>query len=195
MKLYFCPAYSGFVYRDLSHIMFNEKIVNSEGLVDLLALHAGLSKVKKSTSERLIEYYKAVSEYIKNNPNNILAKSFQIDPISVSLECLKWRDTLCSAGWSKNSRNVGKRIEVLSGIEEYFSGASISENITELIDAVKCGCNLPENLEIETPFDWKIFPPLEVMLLEELQKRGVKISVFDYKEKPRNNLSRVVGVF
>lgn len=181
MKLYYSPTFTGFVYTDSEILMFNERIVDTAALVEEIKLHAGLSSQKKEELERTVSYYKAMKKYMEKNPSNVLKASFDIDGLSVAKECLKWRDTLAFAGWNKKIASPSARFEALAGVEEYFSDCALGEELKTVIEAVKSGCLLPENLEIETLIDWHLFSPLEVELLEALAGRGVNISV---KEMP-----------
>ena len=181
MKLYYSPTFTGFIYTDSERLMFNERIVDTTALVEEIKLHAGLNSQKKEELERTVDYYKAMKKYMEKNPSNVLKASFDVDGLSVAKECLKWRDTLTFAGWNKNIAAPSSRFEVIAGVEEYFSDISLGEELWKVIDAVKAGCLLPENLEIITLIDWHIFSPLEVELLETLAGRGVNISV---KELP-----------
>ena len=181
MKLFYSPTFTGFVYTDSERLMFNERIVDTAALVEEIKLHAGLSSQKKEELERTVDYYKAMKKYMENNPSNVLKASFDIDGLSVAKECLKWRDTLAFAGWNKKTASPSARFEALAGVEEYFSGYALGEELKVVIEAVKSDCLLPENLEIETLIDWHLFSPLEVELLDALTERGVNISV---KEMP-----------
>lgn len=44
MKVFFNPAYTNFVYQNLekNSLRFDQKVCNTEGLLDLLELHAGI---------------------------------------------------------------------------------------------------------------------------------------------------------
>ena len=181
MKLFYSPTFTGFVYTDCERLMFNERIVDTAALVEEIKLHAGLSSQKKEDLERTVNYFKAMKKYMEKNPSNVLKASFDIDGLSVTKECLKWRDTLAFAGWNKKIASPSARFEALAGVEEYFSDCALGEELKTVIEAVKSGCLLPENLEIETLIDWHLFSPLEVELLEALAERGVNISV---KEMP-----------
>jgi len=181
MKLFYSPTFTGFVYTDCERLMFNERIVDTAALVEEIKLHAGLSSQKKEDLERTVNYFKAMKKYMEKNPSNVLKASFDIDGLSVAKECLKWRDTLAFAGWNKKIASPSARFEALAGAEEYFSDCALGEELKAVIEAVKSGCLLPENLEIETLIDWHLFSPLEVELLEALAERGVNISV---KEMP-----------
>ena len=181
MKLFYSPTFTGFVYTDCERLMFNERIIDTAALVEEIKLHAGLSSQKKEDLERTVNYFKAMKKYMEKNPSNVLKASFDIDGLSVAKECLKWRDTLAFAGWNKKIASPSARFEALAGAEEYFSDCALGEELKATIEAVKSGCLLPENLEIETLIDWHLFSPLEVELLEALAERGVNISV---KEMP-----------
>lgn len=193
MKLFYCPSYTGFVYTDKTKLMFNQKIVDTAGLVEEIKLHAGLCTERKEDIERTVDYYKAMKSYMEKNPKNVLKASFDVDGLSVAKQCLTWRDTISFAGWNKNIAAPSTRMEVLAGVEEYFSDISLGEDLKTVTDAVKNGCLLPENLEIETAVDWKLFSPLEVKLLEALLKRGVCISVRELPKKASNALSSIIN--
>lgn len=194
MILHYCPSYKGFVYSNLETIKFNEKIVDTSGLIEIIRLHAGLKADKKEGIERTLDYYKAMKCYMEKNPGNVLEASFEIDGLSVAKECLKWRDTLCFAGWNKTIKAPG-RMEVLAGVEEYFADSSTGEDLVSLIDEVKAGCLLPANLEIITPIDYKLFSPLEVDLLEALIARGVCVKTLSIPEHSANTLSSIIKLF
>lgn len=194
MKLYYCPTYSGFVYTDTSKLLFNEKIVDTAALIEELKLHAGLWSEKKDNTERTVDYYKAMDTFMKKNPSNILKESFEVDGLSVAKECLVWRDALTFAGWNKSVQSSSRRLQVLAGIEEFFDDKSLGEELSSIIKSVQNGCMLPENLTIETPFDWKLFSPLEVELLETLQNRGVEISIRTLPQKKNNSLAKIISI-
>lgn len=192
MKLFYCPSYTGFVYTDKTKLMFNQKIVDTAGLVEEIKFHAGLCTERKEDIERTVDYYKAMKTYMEKNPKNVLKASFDVDGLRVSKQCLTWRDTLTFAGWNKNTHSPSARMEVLAGVEEYFSDFSLGEELKSVIEAVRNGCQLPENLEIETTVDWNLFSPLESGLLEALKNRGVTISVKEVPSKPANALSSII---
>lgn len=194
MKLFYSPSYSGFVFADKTKIMFNQKIVDTAGIVDVLELHAGMNTEGKEDIERIVEYYQAMKAYMQANPNNVLKSSFDVDALSVAKECLSWRDTLTFAGWNKTVKAPSKRMEVLSGVEEYFDSPSLGERLKALTQAIKNRCSLPENLCIETPVDYKLFSPLEAALVQALADRGVTICVKELPCKPANSLNAVINV-
>ena len=62
MKLIYSPSYNGFVYTDKNKLLFNQKIVDTIGLIEEIKLHAGIFSEKKEEIERLVNYYKAVKK-------------------------------------------------------------------------------------------------------------------------------------
>ena len=149
---------------------------------------------KKEDIKRAVDYYKAMKTFMTKNSSNVLKDPFEVDGLSVAKECLSWRDTLTFAGWNKSIKSSSKRLQVLAGIEEYFEDKSLGEELVFIIESVKNGCMLPENLSIETPFDWKLYSPLEVELLEVLQKRGIEISIRPVTQKENNALAKIISV-
>lgn len=181
MKVFFNPAYTSFVYQNLEKnpLQFDQKVCNTEALIDLLELHAGLHTQLKDEIERRLEYCKAMALYIEENPNSIFAASYNIDAYNTAKQCLEWRDAFVVSGWNGEDKTGSKRLDELSRIEKYFTLPSSVERIKILINEIKAGCNIPENLEIITPFDYKYFSPYVKELLDVLAARKdktVKIS-------------------
>ncbi|ACX75375.1 conserved domain protein [Fibrobacter succinogenes subsp. succinogenes S85] len=198
MKVYYNPAYNGFVYTGLTEgqVFFNSTVCNTNSLVDLIALHAGVDFPVASNIDRVLDYYKAMLEYNKANPDNLFAKSFALDEINTAKECLKWRDAMILAGWQPGKNDASERMKVLAGIDENFHSISNGEKLLRITEAVKNGCNLPENLEIITPFDYACFIPAERNLLDAIAKRigAEKVHANDDLPKNSNNLRKVANI-
>ena len=199
MKVYYNPAYNGFVYTGLTegNVLFNSTVCNTNSLVDLIALHAGLDFPVASNIDRILDYYAAMKEYNKANPDNLFAKSFALDEINTAKECLKWRDAMILAGWQPGgSQDVSERMKVLAGIEENFNSISNGEKLLRITEEVRKGCDLPENLEIITPFDYTCFMPAERDLLDAIAKRIGAEKVHANKDLPQNsnNLRKVANI-
>lgn len=66
MKVFFNPGYTNFVYQNLEKnpLQFDQKVCNTEGLLDLLELHAGIHTSIKDEIGRRLEYCKAMAKYI-----------------------------------------------------------------------------------------------------------------------------------
>lgn len=198
MKVYYNPAYSGFVYTGLTEgqVFFNSTVCNTNSLVDLIALHAGVDFSVASNIDRILDYYKAMLEYNKAIPGNLFEKSFKVDSFNTAKECLKWRDAMILAGWQPNKNDASERMKVLAGIEQNFHSISNGEKLLCVTEAVEKGCNLPENLEIITPFDYACFKPAEVQLLEALKKRIGDDKIHSNNDLPQGscNLRKVANI-
>lgn len=193
MKVFFFPEYSGYTYRELSDVCFNETVQGLNGLLSLLDLHRGKKSEEKSYMERVFSYKKAVGRYIDSNPDAIFSSSFSVDPFGTSERLLSWRDTLVSYGWKENKGKEPSRLfEALRGVEKFFNDESIWERIERIRDDVDKGALLPKNLEIIIPFSCDSFHPMVKSLLSSLQKRGVVIRVNERSERDESSdLSRV----
>ena len=198
MKVYYNPAYSGFVYTGLTEgqVFFNSTVCNTNSLVDLIALHAGVDFPVASNIDRILDYYKAMLEYNKVNPGNLFEKSFKVDSFNTAKECLKWRDAMILAGWQPGKNDASERMKVLAGFEKNFHSISNGEKLLRTTETVEKGCNLPENLEIITPFDYACFKPAEVRLLDALKKRIGADKVHSNNDLPQglNNLRKVADI-
>ena len=179
MKVFFFPGYSGYVYRDLSSISFNETVQGIEGLLNILELHGGRKREEKSYLERVFSYKKAIDRYLATT-DAVFKESFVLDPFGTSESLLSWRDNLVSYGWKKDEKEQPSCLfKDLKAIERFFSLDSIWERIESVRADVDNGLMLPENLEIVVPFSIGSFHPLIISLLHSLEKRGVTISVSD----------------
>lgn len=179
MKVFFFPGYSGYVYRDLSSISFNETVQGIGGLLNILELHGGRKREEKSYLERVFSYKKAIDRYLATT-DAVFKESFDLDPFGTSESLLSWRDILVSYGWKKDEKEQPSCLfKDLKAIERFFSLDSIWERIESVREDVDNGLMLPENLEIVVPFSIGSFHPLIISLLHSLEKRGVTISVSD----------------
>ena len=179
MKIFFFPSYSGYVYRDLSSISFNETVQGIGGLLNILELHGGRKREEKSYLERVFSYKKAIDRYLSTT-DAVFKESFDLDPFGTSESLLSWRDNLVSYGWKKDEKEQPSCLfKDLKAIERFFSLDSIWERIESVREDVDNGLMLPENLEIVVPFSIGSFHPLIISLLHSLEKRGVTISVSD----------------
>ena len=194
MKVFFFPDYSGYVYRDLCDISFNETVQGIGGLLNILELHSGKKREEKSSLERILSYKKAIERYLSTSDASF-KESFLVDPFGTSERLLSWRDNLVSYGWKGEVKSQPSRLfEDLKATEEFFSDDSIWERIERIREDVDNGSLLPECLEIVVPFSFQSFHPQIKGLLHSLEKRGVNISVnhgtVRYEE---SDLSRVTS--
>ena len=194
MKVFFFPDYSGYVYRDLCDISFNETVQGIGGLLNILELHSGKKREEKSTLERILSYKKAIEKYLSTSDASF-KESFRVDPFGTSERLLSWRDNLVSYGWKGEVKSQPSRLfEDLKAVEKFFSDDSIWERIERIREDVDNGSLLPECLEIVVPFSMDSFHPLIKALLHSLEKRGVNISVnHGTVRNEESDLSRVTS--
>lgn len=206
MKLFYSPHYTGHVYTGLENaengILFDTETVSTQGLLDRIKLHAGIRRRIKPQGERFVAYYKAMSAYMKDTRSSVFMESFNTDPLKTSEQCLAWRDALAAAGWNAGTSAQSARLAALQGIEKHFTGEngekkenfSLAEDIFEITAEIKNGCPLPQNLEIQMPFDWNILPPAEKGLIQALQNRNVKITLMPRREDKGTNLYKITAL-
>ena len=195
MKVFFFPDYSGYVYRDLSDISFNETVQGIGGLLNILELHSGKKREEKSSLERILSYKKAIERYLSTSDASF-KESFLVDPFGTSERLLSWRDNLVSYGWKGEVKKSqpSRLFEDLKATEKFFSDDSIWERIERIREDVDNGSLLPECLEIVVPFSFQSFHPLIKALLHSLEKRGVIISVnHGTVRNEESDLSRVTS--
>lgn len=195
MTIYYSPTYSGFTFTDLKgkdNILFDTAVVNTGGLVNLLCLHGGMHYELHDGTERMIAYYKAMRKYTNEHNGHVLSQSFKTDGLNTAKVCLSWRDSLVLAGWTKESEQPSERMKVLKGVEEYFDCAGTVDIIARLTNEINGGCTLPEDLNIVTPCDYRLFHPAIVRLLGALVNKGTRISVMENADqKEKDNLHKI----
>ena len=96
MKIIYSPFYSSgyYINMDGHKVALDVQVLETQGLLSQLALHAGIHQQIPSFPERLTSYHKALLEYDRNNPDNLFHNSAKIDSMSVAKTLLQWRDYL-----------------------------------------------------------------------------------------------------
>src|SRR5574344_1190262 len=96
MRLFFSPEYSGTAYVGLESngLLFNGAVVDEQGIINLLQLHAGIHSEHAPFVRRLAKYYNAFSQYMATHPHNALAASFSVAGLGTAKSCLVWREAL-----------------------------------------------------------------------------------------------------
>ena len=77
MKIFYCPFYNGNYYLDMTdkHVAMNVQVLETQGLLTQLAMHAGIHQQIPSYPERLTTYHKALLEYDQEHEKNIFHNS------------------------------------------------------------------------------------------------------------------------
>ena len=185
MKILYSPFYCGSYYMDMQvrQVAFDVQILETQGLLSQLALHAGIHQQVPSFQARLTSYHKALLEYDKSNKSNIFHRSIKIDSMSVAKTLLRWRDNLSLCGWGEQVKlEECTRLNTLAEIDNYFLDegyASLLKKFASQIHSMESGdVNVPQtykDLIIEIPCALDLLPDYIKPLLKSLQNLGTII--------------------
>ena len=185
MKIVYSPFYSGSYYMDMQarHVALDVQVLETQGLLCQLALHAGIHQQISSFPERLTDYHMALLEYDNSNVDNIFHRSIKIDSMSVAKTLLRWRDSLALCGWNKNlTLEECDRLNTLAEIDSYFHDEGIASLLLKLssqIRQMESGeVRIPQvykDLVIEIPCHIDLMPDYIKPLLKSLRNLGTTI--------------------
>lgn len=116
MKILFSPEFNGHVFIGLNENhpdMMDTMVCDTMGLIDMLELRMGIHVEDVSPNNRTVLYYKAMTEYMKKHPGNILAESFKLSGLGTAEQALRWRDSLIIDKWKPADEQPSISIEVL----------------------------------------------------------------------------------
>lgn len=194
MKIIYSPCYRGNYFLNLQEkrIALDVQVLETQGLLSQLALHAGIHQQIPSFPERLTSYHKALLEYDDKNKDNIFHRSIKIDSMSVAKTLLRWRDSLAICGWNKQVVLQGcKRLNTLAEIDSYYRDegfASLMAKLTSQIYLMESGevvmAQAFKELVIEIPCPLDLLPDYIKPLLKSLRSLGTTI-----KEKANDSSS------
>ena len=117
MKILFSPEFSGHVFIGLSEQqpeLMDTMVCDTMGLVAMLELRIGIHVEDVSGNNRTVLYYRALSEYMKRHPKNILAESFRLSGLGTAEQALRWRDSLMMDKWQPVAGSGSGRLDVLA---------------------------------------------------------------------------------
>lgn len=193
MKIYYSPSYVGPAYLDLDdqHVSLDTKIVETQGLLDLLAKHACIHCEIPPYQLRLTNYYKSLRTFDdslskdkadqETNPDKIFHESFAIDGLNVAKTLLGWRDTLALAGWNSKTETEGcSRLNTLAKIDAQYFDDGLAPLLRLVYERVE---NMTEetmpkayrSMEICVPCKKELLPDYIIPLLDSLERIKVKI--------------------
>ena len=185
MKIIYSPFYSGSYYMDMKarQVVLDVQVLETQGFLSQLALHAGIHQQMPSFPKRLTSYHKALLEYDSVKEENIFHRSIKIDSMSVAKTLLRWRDCLALCGWNKNiTLEECDRLNTLADIDNYFNDEGIASLLLKLYNQIllmESGeVRIPQaykNLVIEIPCPFNLLPDYIKPLLVSLQGIGVTI--------------------
>lgn len=187
--MHYSPAYTGSYYIDMpeKQIAFGEQVVDTQGLVTQLAMHAGIHQETPSFPLRLAAYHKAVIEYDQTNPDNVFHRSIGVDSMSTAKALLEWRDQLALAGWTADIKTGSQRLDDLAGIEAHYKDDSIAVLLHNLEGRLKDAKvpNVFQNVEVLIPCEEELLPDYILPVLKLAEGKGVKLKEEKKAEPPK----------
>ena len=185
MKIVYSPLYCGSYYMNMpsNHVTLDVQVLETQGLLSQLALHAGIHQQTPSFPERLTSYHKALMEYDKSHGDNIFHRSVQIDSMSVAKTLLHWRDYLALCGWNQQTKLQDcSRLNTLAEIDSYYHDDGLAVLLQKLSSQIKLmefgTIAVPQTLKsltIEIPSALGLMPDYIQPLLQSLQRIGTTI--------------------
>jgi hypothetical protein len=196
MKIYYSPEFTGNAYFSLknsSDIALDTMVCGSKELLSALMLRLGIHDRNLSPAERQNAYYLAFKECDAEENDNLFHDSFSIGELSVSNECLKWRDKLILAHWDKTMSQPSKRLEFMAHVEEKFSAPGDADYWMQVIAKLTSSQKLGFDLEIDIVFIKRnLLPPYITEVLNQLERLGATIVETDFpKDTAETNLGRI----
>ena len=118
MKIIYSPYLEGQTHLELGDkgVNLSCQVLETQGLLQQLALHAGVHVEIPSYVKRLASYHRGLMLYDRTYPNNMYHRSIAIDSMSVARTLMGWRDALAIAGWNSHVC-ISSRLDALATIE------------------------------------------------------------------------------
>ena len=159
------------------------QVLETQGLLSQLALHAGVHQQIPPFPKRLTSYHQALLDFDRASKDNIFHQSIKIDSMSVAKTLLHWRDNLALWGWNKHvTLQDCKRLNTLADIDTYFRDdgmTALFSKLTGHIQLMESGdVKVPQaykDLVIEIPCKLELLPDFIKPLLSSLQNLGVGV--------------------
>lgn len=195
MKIYFSPEYTGSTFLNLpanGNILLDCHVADTNALLNLLELHAGIYVKPIPFTERLAKYYQAFKRYMTEHPGNILSASFRTTEMGTAKACLAWRDKLVQAGWNGQITGVSPRLDVLAGVEQYYHCPGLPERLQNMLTLLESKCPLPTGSTLVLPCKEDLFPPEIARLIHLLKKQGTTVEYTPQTPYANDNLHNVV---
>ena len=187
MKIIYSPFYSGNYYLNMqdNQVALDVQVLETQGLLTQLAMHAGIHQQIPSYPERLASYHKALLDYDKDHADSTFHKSIDIDSMSVAKTLLQWRDYLTLCGWNSDT-DLSKcaRLNTLAEIDKGYEDKGLAKLLSKLQEQlnlmVSGEATVPsiyKELTIEIPCALELLPDYIQPILNSLRSLGVTIEV------------------
>ena len=150
---------------------FDELRCNRQVLLEVLEQRLGLSRIRPTTTmvQRVLAYRDALAERLKRD-EAVFRQSFEVDPIAVAEELLRWRDELVIAGWDRSCTDLGsQRLKHLAEVETRLATeckCSEGDRLLAVIAELSCRSGGELTVISRDPLTW--YPKLWQRLFEKL---------------------------
>jgi hypothetical protein len=201
MKVFFSFDYKGgLAYLGMKEqpMMMDIQVTDVDKLLGFLELRLGLHTVSQSNADRLVAYYKCVRDYMKahhDDAGNQLYGSYMVSPLATSREMLKWRDALAVCGWGMDTPAPSRRLKVLQGVEQLFSGKGFSDlsiRRRAIVERLKQRKGMMGGVVFVMPFDVQLLHPALKEIFALAVADGAKIERLAIpKIEGNNNLAEL----
>lgn len=200
MKIIYSPFYSGNYYMNMqdNQVALDVQVLETQGLLTQLAMHAGIHQQIPSYPDRLASYHKALLKYDKDHADSIFHKSIDIDSMSVAKTLLQWRDYLALCGWNGDIElDKCTRLNTLAEIDKGFEDKGLAKLLSrfqEQLNLMASGkATIPaiyKELTIEIPCAFDLLPDYIQPVLNSLKSLGVTIEV---SEEDTNAMPKTIN--
>ena len=181
MKIYYSPSYIGqnFIEINSNGLELNTQVLETQGLLNQLALHAGIHQEIPSYATRLADYHGALMTYDETYPDNIFHRSIEIDSMSVAKTLMGWRDALTLAGWNCGHVGASQRLDALAVIESNYEDAAsdvatllhrMEKKLQEMIDGKTAVPSVYKEMTICVPCENMLLPDYIQPLFDLLEQ-------------------------
>ena len=194
MKVLFSPEFQGHVFLGLNEdhaYLMDTMVCDTMRLIGMLELRLGIHTEDQPSHYRMVKYFKAMSEYMKQNPDNALAASFKLSNLGTAEQALRWRDQLMFDKWQPDVAVTSGRLDVLAGTESFFDSPGMPDRLKAVLQRVNEEQSSFDDLDIELPCDMDLLHPSVTELLTALEKHGATLSTRVPCDDNSSNLSRV----
>lgn len=192
MHIFYSPFYNGqcYIKQNGTDVCIDTQVLDTQGLLSQLALHAGIHQEIPSFPTRLTAYHQALCEYDKVHPENLFHQSLVIDAMSVAKTLIGWRDYLSLCGWEAGMVLHGcTRLNTLAEIEAHYQDDGLAALLRKLMDVLmkmkEEKVPVPatyRQLVVEIPFSAELLPDYLKPMLDLMKNLGMTLKEGDLNE-------------
>lgn len=160
--------------------LMDTAVMNIVGFISYLEGRLGYYNETLPFNKRLCRYYAAARQWFGSNPDNIVARSFELSPLSTARALLQWRDSLRMAGWNFQCADMRSRLGALAGIESCRVVTGVADRLTDIVSILQAAEHSFTDTEVVLAVEQCLMRPAIQRLLAELQRHGATVTVLSY---------------